>query len=478
MTSKNKNLQQDRYLFIALLTLIALLPLPHGGELPWEHAPFISGTFLLLTIWLFQQWRHNRPLPNIINSTKIPLALFCIWLTYIFIQTIPLPDHLLSLLSPATHDLNQHARIAGAITENSLSIDPASTFQELLRYASYITIFFLTLALCDTPSRLIQLTATLFLVGAALAFYSLLNYYTSGAFSLNEPIPSWGGTAWSKATRGTYTHYNHFAALMEMTIPMGVALILITVKHTSRAAHWQHQLNHLLNFMMSVRMLYSFLVVLMLVALIFTASRGGNISFASAFFITSLIFLLLRGRQSHKMKLTPILIVVIFLIAALIGTSKLSDRFEKDGLDSHGRDHIRTTVVKLISDYPLFGSGSGTYPQLFAAYKLPELGVSAMSKRVQRAHNDYLELISDQGLIGFGIFGSGIALLLYKILSGIRQRRNPTMTGLLYGATFAITSLLIHAFVEFNFHIPANASYFFVLLAIGTIAANLRNSSE
>ncbi|TPW18703.1 MAG: O-antigen polymerase [Halothiobacillaceae bacterium] len=456
------------YLFGALLTLLVLIPLPHGGELAWEQLPFISASFLLLTLWCWQQWHNNRPPPAILHTLRTPLIIFAAWLLYIALQTVPLPMVLLETVSPTANALKQAVPLAAA---TSLSVDPASTLLELLRYTSYLTLFFLLLVLCNSVKRLKLVALTLFLVGLLQALYSLLNYYTHGVFSLNEPIPPWG-TPWSDATRGTYTHRNHFAALMEMTIPMGMALIIVaSTKAYSGVDHWQHRLNRLLEFMMSVRMLYSFCIVLMLTALIFTSSRGGNAAFAGAFFITSLSFLLLRGSQSHTVKLVPAVIILTMIIAALFGTGKLTDRLEKEGLGPNGRDYMRTGIVNLIRDYPLFGSGAGTYPQLFAAYKLPDLGVSAMSKR---AHNDYLELISDQGVIGFGLLGGGMILLLSNIWVGIGRRRDPTMTGLLYGSCLGITSMLIHAFVEFNFHIPANATYFFVLLAIGVIAANLR----
>jgi len=469
----NPSHQQYHKLYISLLVLIALLPLPHGGELVWEHTPFISGSFLLLTLWLFQQWRYSRPLPDIIRSIKVPLILLCIWLIYPLIQILPLPESWLSLLNPAAYEINHQALIAGITPTNSLSIDSGSTFQEFLRYASYITLFFLLLALCDTKTRLKQLAVTLFLVGFAQALYSLINYYTNGAFSLNEPIPPWG-TDWERATRGTYTHYNHFAALMEMTIPIGIGLVLSYSQHP-HSDNNSNRLNQILSFIMSVRLLYIFGIAIMLAALIFSASRGGNGAFAAAFFITLVIFGVLRSNKAQTLKLLPIALIILISIVGLLGSGKLVDRFDKQGFGPNGRDHMRTTTYQLATDYPLFGSGTGTYPHIYYQYKLPELGITSMSKR---AHNDYLELLTDQGIIGFSLLGTSIALLFFTIMKGIRTRHNPMMVGLLFGSTLGIISMLIHSLVEFNFHIPANASYFFVLLAIATIASSLKKQGQ
>ena len=44
---------------------------------------------------------------------------------------------------------------------------------------------------------------------------------------------------------------------------------------------------------------------------------------------------------------------------------------------------------------------------------------------------------------------------------------------MLFGVNVATTALLIHGLVDFNFHIPANAAYFFVLLGLGMAATSV-----
>lgn len=467
MTPDHSTEQQYRPLYYCLLAVIALIPLPHGGELFWEHAPFISGIFLILSIWLFQQWHHKRPLPKIIYTNKTPFILLAIWLIFIFAQTLPIPSTWLNLLNPGAYTLDVYAK-AGSITETSgLSIDTGTTAMELLRYSSYIAMFFLLLALCNTHTRLKQLAFTLFIIGFIQALYSLLNYYTGGEFSINDPIPPWG-TPWAEATRGTYTHRNHFAAFMAMTIPMGIGVILCFENRTTE----KRSLEKFLDFIMSARMLYIIFLCVMLIALLFSASRGGNGAFLAAFILTLCIFLLLQGKRARPLTLLPIVTITLMIVILLFGIGSLADRFKKHGFEANGRDHMCITAYNLAENYPLTGSGAGTYPHIFYQYKVPELGTSSMSKR---AHNDYLELLTDQGIIGLALLGSSMLLFITTIFKGIKSRRNPEMTGLLFGSIFGISAMLIHSSVEFNFHIPANASYFFTLLAIAVIASSRQN---
>ncbi len=464
MTHDHSTEQPYSSLYYCLLAIIALLPFPHGGELFWEHAPFISSIFLLLSIWLFQQWHYNRTLPHIINTNKIPLILLCIWLMYTYIQTLSLPITWLTFLNPAAAKLNTYTSINGASHTNSLSIEASISSIELLRYSSYVAMFFLLLVLCNTYKRIKHLAFIIFMVGVVQALYSLLNYYTAGQFSINEPIPPWG-TPWNEATRGTYTHRNHFAALMAMTIPIGIGIIMSAKEQSNEKRH----LEKILSFVMSSRALYIVFLCVMLIALLFSASRGGNGAFLAAFILTLSLFLLFQGRKYKSLSFLPVMATVITIVILLFGIGSLADRFEKYGFSANGRDHMLTTAYSLSQDYPLTGSGAGTYPYIFHQYKNPELGTSSMSKRV---HNDYLELFTDQGVIGLTLLGSSIFLFIITIIKGIKKRSNPKMASLFFGSIFGISAMLIHSAVEFNFHIPANASYFFILLAIALISSN------
>ncbi len=467
MPSKTSVYHQYRYLYFSLLLIIALIPLPHGGELFWEHAPFIIATFVLLSIWLFQQWRHKQPLPKIILTNKIPLILLAIWLAYIFLQTISMPESWLKLINPSTYNLNTHAIAIGVTPTNSLSIDADKTLNEFFRYCSYIIIFFLLLALCDSRKRIKQLALTIFAAGFIQALYSLINYYTQGAYSLNQPIPPWG-TPWAEATRGTYTHRNHFAALMEMTIPIGIGM-LISLSH--RPAQ-NSLLTTTLDFIMSARLLYITCICLMLSALIFSTSRGGIGAFVLSFLLTLTIFAVTQRKKTQLVKPLAIGVLTIVFVTMLAGTGSFMKRFDKHGFSPNQRDLMLTTAYKLTTEFPLTGSGAGTYPYIYYQYKVPELGVSPMSKR---AHNDYLELTSDQGIIGALIFGSAISLIIIRLLPSLKSINNPQSHGLLFGSLFGINSVTIHSMVEFNFHIPANTTYFFALIVLALVSSQINS---
>ena len=89
------------------------------------------------------------------------------------------------------------------------------------------------------------------------------------------------------------------------------------------------------------------------------------------------------------------------------------------------------------------------------------------------AHNDYVEIATDYGLLGLGILGAVVGLSLWTVLKALAQRRSSLPRGIAFGVAMSITALLLHSTVDFNLQIPANALTMVVILAMGWIAQAL-----
>jgi O-antigen ligase len=87
---------------------------------------------------------------------------------------------------------------------------------------------------------------------------------------------------------------------------------------------------------------------------------------------------------------------------------------------------------------------------------------------VDHAHNDYLELLADTGLMG-GLCGLGfIALLLWQGLKRLESAKWGSARAIRGGSLAACAGLLIHSLVDFNLHIPSNALLFLLLAGAAT----------
>jgi O-antigen ligase len=115
------------------------------------------------------------------------------------------------------------------------------------------------------------------------------------------------------------------------------------------------------------------------------------------------------------------------------------------------RAQIWRDTVELIKAYPLTGSGLGTYESAFYPFKR----VAPMNT-VDYAHNDYMQVMAEMGLIGFAVGLFFIVRTMQRTLRGAVYARSMDQRYLAIGCIAAITGILLHSFVDFNMYVPAN----------------------
>jgi O-antigen ligase len=125
--------------------------------------------------------------------------------------------------------------------------------------------------------------------------------------------------------------------------------------------------------------------------------------------------------------------------------------------------------LRLWRDYPLFGTGAGSYYGVFPRYRQADVGRSFYN----HAHDDYLELLSEYGLLGVAPLGAVVGLALWSAARAQRLRHSGLMRGMGFASLMGIIALCIHASVEFNLQIPAYAATAMVTLALAWLARYL-----
>jgi O-antigen ligase len=205
-------------------------------------------------------------------------------------------------------------------------------------------------------------------------------------------------------------------------------------------------------------------IVVLLLALLFSRSRGG-IAGASTGFLT---FILLaqtgsKGMSRYTWLLLIGIVVMLVGYSMAIGIGPITERFfTLRGGDSR-LDFWRDSLP-IIKDHPL-GIGLKNYEKVFAVYNVSNLS----DKVVDYAHNDYLQLLIEAGWIGFTAVLTGFLIFMGKSAYRIKQmnpHRNPMRYFLAIGAFSGLVSLSFHSFFDFNLQIPANCVYFVTLMAI------------
>jgi O-antigen ligase len=215
------------------------------------------------------------------------------------------------------------------------------------------------------------------------------------------------------------------------------------------------------------KLLYGFLGVVATIALFFTTARGGILSF----FAGMLVFFLLISRKGiSRAKLIPICIFALILTGYLLffGISPIIERFAESSMTTESRFVAWRGTLSAFRDYPIFGSGLGTFQYIFKVYQ-PE----GLRLYWNHAHNDYLEL-----LLELGIVGSLIAVFFFTVILRTIMKTDWSEREMYIGAAFlsSITTIAVHSIVDFNLHIPSNALLFSLILGLGVCFSRGKNN--
>jgi O-antigen ligase len=284
---------------------------------------------------------------------------------------------------------------------------------------------------------------------------------------------------------GTFVNRNHLAGYLEICLALGIGMMIATLKGGG-ARSWKNRLRDTARWLLSTRVLLRISLVVMVIALVMTRSRMGNAAFFTSLLIAGVIGLATsrHATRSTVILLVSLIVIDVFVAGTWFGVENVIRRYEQTTLyrelqPTGGSVEERLEpglyAMDMLKDYPLTGSGGGTFYAVFPKYR-----PGAISAYFDYAHNDYVQITTDTGLIGLGLLGLVVLSTFAVALRTLYERRDPLCRGIAFGAAMGIIAILIHSWVDFNLQIPANALTFVVLLALGWAAysVNRRRSVE
>ncbi len=448
--------------FITLLILIVWLPLPYGSNHAWAWALMEVWIFSLALFWLWQHLRGKAQLTPVFYKAIPILVIWIVWLIYVTFQIIPLPYFLVELLSPQAAEVY-------AFTNSSLmtlSIDPYSTGVGLLKSLSYVLLFTLTLLMVNNRTRLLWVAYVLVFSGVFQAVYATLMTSSGleyGGF-FHEKIYN------RELATGTFINRNHLAGYLEMCLSVGIGLLIAQLGQGAQDTSWRERFVGVLAWILSPKMLLRLSLVFMVIALVMTRSRMGNTAFFASMMIAGAIALSLsrHANRATVILLVSLIVIDIFIVGSWFGLQEVKKRLVETNMTTEARDEVNVDILPYWRDYFLTGSGLGSFYTTFPRYQSPEV-----EGYYDHAHNDYLEVATETGIIGLLLLAIAVLLTIAVVLDTQYRRHSPLNRGIAFGATMAITALLIHSTVDFNLQIPANGATFMLILALAWVARYL-----
>ena len=427
----------SRFAFLVICVAIVLSALAYGTVHYWALALFNLGGLTILLLWVVDGFqlgvlRINRNVLQLQLLAGIVLGV---------VQLLPL-------------------RSGGLLS--TLSLDPNSTKLVIVQLSSLLIYFAATLVFVDTPHRLQLIVRTIMIFGFLLAIFGLTQSFTS-------PTKVYWMRELNQSTAfGPFINRHHFAGYMELTISLPLGLLLAGSIDKEK------------------RLLYLFLAGMMGVALVMTASRGGIISLVAEIVFLVIVTAIWRKHDerrrvgSSRLKsvatrvgLAGALIVGLFMGVVLLGGEFSLNRFI-DSVNTDdpttGRAHFWSVTLDIIKANPIAGTGLGAFGVIYTRYDTRN-GLY----RLEQAHNDYLQVFSDAGVVGGVLAFSFVAILFYRGFRRARSR-DDFRRGVALAALGGCFAVLVHSFFDFTLHTTSNALLFLILAALATMNGRVEDA--
>lgn len=451
-----------------LILLFIFTPIAFGSMDLWAYSLMELGILFIIILWAIQRFSDSTSTTNIKHQSAISvsssphLLLLSLFLALIVFQMIPIPSEMMQIISPKTYELRHRLLITNdPFRMIPLSFIPFVTKIEFFKWLTLSGLFLLLLNwrfLKDGYQIMNQLIFVIFLMGVFEALYGMFEF-----FSGHHHILYLKGIT---SATGTFINRNYFAGYLLMVIPLSMGFLFSreSIKKV-RYMGWRHRLSSL----DGKTVLIAFGIMLMILGLLFSASRMGILSLLLSF---TLIIFLFRDPQRKEKKFsgTSVLIFGLALLWAVwIGLDAVINRFFNVSEDFKMRWIIWMNTFQIIKEFPLFGSGLGTFTQVFPMHRAFHI-----RGLVTHAENDFLQLASEVGLVGIGILLILFIFLFFKAVSGIRSLSHwGTQRYIGIGGLVGILALMFHSIVERNLQVPANAFlYTFIWAIVLRVALN------
>ena len=453
----------DRFIYFGFLLLIVWLPLPIGSNRLWSEAIIEVWACSLMLLWLMAFMRNRVQTTDVFKMAAPVVVLLFMWLIWILLQIIPFPPAWVASISPVAFG---HHSLVDATDLMTLSLDSHATIVGWFKSLAYILIFILSLLLIHSRRRLRQLAYVIIYSGLFQAVYGSLMTLSGLGYGFFIQNPSA-----LNVTTGTFINRNHLAGYLVMALSVGIGMMIASLD-TENGYTGKQRLRKYLRLMLSAKLRLRLYLAIMVIALVLTHSRMGNSSFFSALIIAGGLGLILsrHATRGTVILLISLIAIDVFIVGTWFGLEKVAVRIEETTLVKETRDEVDIYAYQQWQDFKWTGSGLGSFYSVFPKYSKEDV-----RGFYDHTHNDYLEFATDTGVIGAGLLGLVIVMSIYAALVAQYRRRDPLMRGISFAAIMSISAMLIHATVDFNLQIPANAATFMLILSMAWISYGFNN---
>lgn len=450
----------------AFCVWLVLLPVPLGAARTWALALVLPPLFVIAAA---VSWTRRSPSEGPLAFVlRLPGLLFAAFLLCVSLQLLP--------WSGAPH-----------------SSVPYRTSLYLLLAFACATVSWLTTAIVRSDEDLRWIVFAL--IGGGLLQSVLgtgLLAYGQAVSVFDSELDGAAGVA-----TGTFMNRNHLAGYLNIALSAGCGFLVGHLAPPRSGRRWSLLLRDWIEVLLGGKARLRLMLVMMVIVLIATRSRMGNAAFFAALVSATCIYAVFERERRRSLLLFAASVVAldVLLVGAWVGVDRVMERIGNTPIVEHTleghagatdaditqpRKDSRTEqsvedriepardALSIIREHPWLGTGGGTFYVVYMAYQPNWDGF------YNHAHNDYIEIAADTGLIGLGLLLAIAAHAFWSAIRLIRDRSHPMLRSVGFAGVMSLVAMALHATVDFNLHIPATALTFCVVLALPSAANRLQ----
>ena len=376
---------------------------------------------------------------------------------------------------------------------SSFSADRAASIRSLLKTSLYLQLILQTLILAQTHRRLKHLFHVLFLVAVLHAVCASIVKLWGLRFASEFFVFGIGGGS-------AFVNENSFAGYLELHLAIGAGLLVAGLRFRGAGTQsWRQLARDWVSLLLARKTQVRICMVLLVVALVLTGSRMGNVAFFVALLGTGTLayFFMATRPPALGALLISLVLVDLVVVGSWFGADQIAARLAVTRIEltdntqppskflasdtektvrepsdtlaqpvafelDRERPGVARAALKLFAQAPLLGHGGGSFRTIFPPMRTAELS----NKFYDHAHNDYAQILAEYGLVGAAIIFAMLTLAFICAFNALRKRSDKLSVGAAFTGLFGMSALLLHAVADFNFQIPANAAIFSALVAI------------
>jgi tetratricopeptide (TPR) repeat protein len=333
-----------------------------------------------------------------------------------------------------------------------------ATLHDLRVLVSLVCIYVVVINCIRRVSQIRRVLGAIAIIGVVFAVLALIQ----DAIGLNKiygiiepqvPVPVVRG--------GPFINRNHFGQFMNLSVGAAIGLGLVLINQHFRRDDYSpgEVARKLKSEEMRPAWVLLGIVVLCMAAVALSLSRGAMLGAAIAGLITGAI-LVTRPGAHGRIWIIAAVVVCVALVILLKPDQVVGRLLEAGDAQGPGRIEILRGISHAVPDYPVFGSGLGTFAVVFPQYDWSNVPMFA-----SHAENEYAQLLMETGAIGAFLALVFLAMVIWVAIRSVLGALSPASSAVI-GLIFSLLAILFQSAFDFGQHIPAVAGLTTVICAL------------